>query len=293
MEDLSYIDSSSPTLRQSLADFLRSMGKKEDYQQIGQAIQNTSQLMPSVLESLGRGAIAQVPGTVGDVSQTLRDYFPQTMQSAFNKRKALTTEEILQAVPRINPDYQGSQQHEMVGGLIAPALGKMLKMGAEATKGMKGGLSIEDVSREYRGSHQPPHPESDMAGFFHELDKIMPKDVYTVNGKNWYGSGDKAVDSEWWKPMMQARKNPNFMVEIHRAVPKGVKEINSGDWVTPSKTYANWHGENVLNGDYDIISKKVPAGSLTSEGYPYELGFWDKLPTVERKSIIENELNKL
>jgi hypothetical protein len=122
------------------------MGKKEDYQQIGQAIQNTSQVMPSVLESLARGGIAQVPGTVGDVSQTARDFFPQTMQSTFGNRVAPTTEEILQAVPRINPDYQGSQSHEMVGGLVGPALGKMLKMGAEASKGLKGGLSIEDVS---------------------------------------------------------------------------------------------------------------------------------------------------
>jgi hypothetical protein len=69
------------------------------------------------------------------------------MQSTFGNRVAPTTEEILQAVPRINPDYQGSSQHEMVGGLVAPALAKMLKMGAEASKGLKGGLSIEDVSK--------------------------------------------------------------------------------------------------------------------------------------------------
>jgi hypothetical protein len=145
MED--YIDPSSPTLRQSLADFLRGMTKKEDYQQMGQAIQNTGKLIPSITESLARGAIAQVPGTIGDISQLARDYAPNTMQSTFGNRVAPTTEEILQAVPRINPDYQGSSQHEMVGGLVAPALAKMLKMGAEATKGLKGGLSIEDVSR--------------------------------------------------------------------------------------------------------------------------------------------------
>lgn len=142
MEDLSYIDPSSPTLRQSLADILRGMTKKEDYQQMGQAIQNTGKLIPSITESLARGAIAQVPGTFGDISQLAREYAPNTMQSTFGNRVAPTTEEILQAVPRINPDYQGSSQHEMVGSLTAPALAKMLKMGAEATKGLKGGLSI-------------------------------------------------------------------------------------------------------------------------------------------------------
>ena len=147
MEDLSYIDPSSPTLRQSLADILRGMTKKEDYQQMGQAIQNTGKLIPSITESLARGAIAQVPGTFGDISQLAREYAPNTMQNVFGNRVAPTTEEILQAVPRINPDYQGSSQHEMVGSLTAPALAKMLKMGAEATKGIKGGLSIEDVSK--------------------------------------------------------------------------------------------------------------------------------------------------
>jgi hypothetical protein len=146
MEDLSYIDPSSPTLRQSLANVLRGMTKKEEYQQMGQGIQNTAQVMPSVLESLARGGIAQVPGTVGDISQTAREFFPQTMQSTFGNRQAPTTEEILDYVPRINPNYEGSQSHEMIGGLIGPALGKMLKMGAEASKGLKGGLSIEDVS---------------------------------------------------------------------------------------------------------------------------------------------------
>jgi hypothetical protein len=158
MEDLSYIDPNSPTLRQSLANVLRGMTKKEDYQQMGQAIQNTAQVMPSVLESLARGGIAQVPGTVGDVSQTARDFFPQTMQSTFGNRVAPTTEEILQAVPRINPDYQGSSQHEMVGGLVGPALGKMLKMGAEASKGLKGGLSIENVDRLKVAQHNASLP---------------------------------------------------------------------------------------------------------------------------------------
>jgi hypothetical protein len=118
------------------------MTKKEDWQQVGQGIQNTSKVIPSVLESLGRGAIAQVPGTVGDISSTLRQFAPDTMQSVFGNRQAPTTEEILQAVPRINPDYQGSSQHEMIGSVTAPALAKMLKMGAEASKGMQGGLML-------------------------------------------------------------------------------------------------------------------------------------------------------
>ena len=172
MEDLSYIDPSSPTIRQSLADILRGMTKKEDYQQMGQAIQNTGKLIPSITESLARGAIAQVPGTFGDISQLAREYAPNTMQSTFGNRVAPTTEEILQAIPRINPDYQGSSQHEMVGSLTAPALAKMLKMGAEATKGLKGGLSI--------AYHGTPH---EIQGGF-DLSKVG-----TGEGNQTYGHG--------------------------------------------------------------------------------------------------------
>ena len=158
MEDLSYIDPNSPTLRQSLADFLRGMTKKEDWQQVGQGIQNTGKLIPSITESLARGAIAQVPAIAGDISSTLRQFAPDTMQNVFGNRVAPTTEEILQAVPRINPDYQGSSQHEMVGSLTAPTLAKMLKMGAEASKGLKGGLSIENVDRLKVAQHNASLP---------------------------------------------------------------------------------------------------------------------------------------
>jgi hypothetical protein len=142
---------------------------------------------------------------------------------------------------------------------------------------------------EYRGTHQPPPPGSEMASLFHQMDMIMPKDVYSVKGKQYYGIGDKTIDDDWWKPMMRAKGNPNYEIEVYRAVPKGVTEINSGDWVSPSRKYVEGHGENALKGEYDIISKKVPASTLTSEGYPYELGYFQ--PT--RKDIIEQQIKKI
>jgi len=56
-------------------------------------------------------------------------------------------------------------------------------------------------------------------------------------------------------------------------VPKGVKDINDGDWVSTSKAYAKQHGESTLNGEYDILTKKVKAKTLSTEGYPYEYGY--------------------
>jgi predicted GNAT family acetyltransferase len=133
----------------------------------------------------------------------------------------------------------------------------------------------EIVKESYKGSHTAPNAEN-YGAFLHDLTQIMPKDVYTVKGKSLYGSGDSAIDSEWWRAAMKAKGNPEAEVDIYRAVPKGVKAINHGDWVTTSPTYAKWHGENVLNGEYDIVSKKAKAKHLSSAGDPQEYGYHEK-----------------
>jgi hypothetical protein len=127
-----------------------------------------------------------------------------------------------------------------------------------------------DVS--YRGSHLAPNAER-YGATLDDLGKIMPKDVYSSKGIRLYGSGDDQVDSEWFAAAYKAKGNPDKMIEIYRAVPKGVKDINEGDFVTTSKTYAKNHGESALGGDYDIVSMKVKANTLSSEGYPYEFGY--------------------
>lgn len=125
---------------------------------------------------------------------------------------------------------------------------------------------------EYRGSHTAPNAQV-YGGTLDDLAKIMPADVYSSKGIRLYGIGDPRIDQEWFKAAYLSKGQPDRMVEVYRAVPKGVKDINAGDWVTTSKTYAKNHGENTLNGEYEIISKKVKAKTLSSEGYPYEFGY--------------------
>jgi hypothetical protein len=138
-------DPNEPSLGQTFADLLRGMSKKQSYQELGQGIRNVAKVTPSVVESLGRGALVQLPAFAGDTSQFARQFIPETMQNTFGNRTAPTSEELLAKIPRINPDYQGSQQHEMVGGLVSPAIASILRTGAKVTKGLKGGLSIENV----------------------------------------------------------------------------------------------------------------------------------------------------
>jgi hypothetical protein len=58
----------------------------------------------------------------------------------------------------MTPDYQGSQSHEMVGGILSPAMPFLLRAGAKATKGLKVGLSIEDVDAMKIAQHNAALP---------------------------------------------------------------------------------------------------------------------------------------
>ena len=70
------------------------------------------------------------------------------------------------------------------------------------------------------------------------------------------------------RPLDPVKDKPDAMVTVHRAVPHGVTDINPGDWVTPSKSYAKQHGmhESDPKQDLPVISKKVRAADLRTDG---------------------------
>jgi len=174
----------------------------------------------------------------------------------------------------LHPDYQKIRETAEPAyalGLLAQAAPVL----APLTKGLPVGASIKNVGDDllsYRGSHKAPNAKT-YGATLDDLTKILPEDVYSQQGKQLYGIGDRIIDSEWRTAALKAKGKPDAEIEIYRAVPKGVKEINDGDWVSTSKAYAKSHGENTLNGEYDIISKKVKAKTLSTEGYPYEYGY--------------------
>ena len=124
-------------------------------------------------------------------------------------------------------------------------------------------------ANEYAGTHRPP--DVDNGAPLHDLTgggRIYPDDVYSSDGLRLYGTGDKKSDSESFKVIQKAKNNPDAEVTIYRAVPKdeSVTGINSGDWVTLSKSYAKQHGESTLGGEYQILSQKAKAGELFTNG---------------------------
>lgn len=135
-------------------------------------------------------------------------------------------------------------------------------------------MRIKDLFESYRGQHSAPSPEDNSP--LHDLTDIYGVDIYTSNALRYYGTGDAVSDRESMSVIMKARGNPNMMVTIYRAVPKNVSDINSGDWVTLSKNYANKHGKAWVKGGI-IISKKVAAKTLFTNGDSMnEFGYWSR-----------------
>jgi hypothetical protein len=155
-------DPNEASLGQTYANMLRGFKNPKSWQEIGQGIQNVTQIIPSVTESLGRGSFAPLVGSMGDVRDmrnTIQSYLPKSVQNFSNiaefmasplsktvQQVAPTSQQTLNAIPRINPDYQGSQQHEMVGGLVSPAMPYLLRAGAKATEGLPIGNMTYRVS---------------------------------------------------------------------------------------------------------------------------------------------------
>ena len=150
-------------------------------------------------------------------------------------------------------------------------------------------FAYDDVS--YRSTHSAPGP--DFGATMDDVRGMYPDDFYDGNALRYYGTGDDVADRESLAAVMAVRNDPDGMVTIYRAVPKGVTQINDGDWVTPSLTYARYHGDGPLNGSYDIISIKVPARTVyTNADSIHEWGYYrgtrdidvapDKVVPVER-----------
>lgn len=97
---------------------------------------------------------------------------------------------------------------------------------------------------------------------------------------------------------IEAIKNgeKDVKVKVYRAVPTSVKEgkLRNGDWVTPSKKYADIHGNNRLEGKYRIIEDEVPANQLWWDGNDAnEFGFDDGKDYKYKNAKNNRKLNDL
>lgn len=121
---------------------------------------------------------------------------------------------------------------------------------------------------EYKGGHTAPTRLDDVAKPIFDLKNVYPDDIYSSAATRLYGHGEP-FDIDSVKILQSVKNNPDAEVIVYRAMPKAAgmrREINPGDWVTPSLQYAKDHGENALNGSYVIKRKRAKAKDLFTDG---------------------------
>ena len=140
---------------------------------------------------------------------------------------------------------------------------------------------------DYVGQHRAPTRDAGAPAFSLAGD-IYPDDIYSSKAVQYYGTGSDAMDRQTMGLLQSLRGKPDADVTIYRAVPKGVDNLNAGDWVTVSKQYAEDHGESALGGDFDIIEKKVKAKDIFTNGDSiHEFGYDPATPAQEAPMEID------
>jgi len=151
--------------------------------------------------------------------------------------------------------------------------------------------SPKDVS--FRGGHTAPvrdgysAPLHDLAG-----SGLYPADIYDKKTQaRYYGSAQPDIDNQAFDAINATKGNPDAEVTIYRAVPKdSPSDINSGDWVTTSKSYAEQHGD--FDDDWQILSAKVKAGDLFTDGNSAHEYGWNPAQTFDPSTADISHLSK-
>jgi hypothetical protein len=134
---------------------------------------------------------------------------------------------------------------------------------------------------DYRGEHQGP--DTDYGAPMHDVGSMMPD--YSQHPE--YYRTYEPYDHESESKILKAQGKPDLSVSAYRALPWSAMgkvkypadqygpagsftaaPLNTGDWVTPSYSYANEHG-NAVFGDHTpwtVVHRKVKAKDLYTDG---------------------------
>ncbi len=127
----------------------------------------------------------------------------------------------------------------------------------------------QEFSDSYRMSHRPPSSGTAMHEAHHVYPDIHEHPEYYLTK---HDSQERRVANETMRALTTTKGKPDASVTMYRAVPKHVTQIHPGDWVTPSRTYAQQHAAG--EGDFHVISGSAKAKHLLASGdHPPEFGY--------------------
>ncbi len=131
---------------------------------------------------------------------------------------------------------------------------------------------------DWRMSHRAPNRNSGVT-----IDKA--DEVYGGDGSirspwayRYYGEG-RPYDVKAIMALSKAWKDPDGSLKVYRAVPTDVEDgrLRNGDWVSPTREYAQEHGERYFEDGFRILEQNVPVKHLYVDGnsiheYGYDNG---------------------
>lgn len=78
---------------------------------------------------------------------------------------------------------------------------------------------------------------------------------------------DYEAEQTVWRAVERLKGKPRHVIKMYRAVPEGSGgSIEPGDWITPSKRYAEQHAERSIEGPYEIVEKTVMSNDVYTSG---------------------------
>lgn len=113
----------------------------------------------------------------------------------------------------------------------------------------------------YRIMHQAPTEGIPL----HHAEEAFP-DIHQHS--EYYRTHEPQMDNRSLSVINKTRNKPDARVTVYRTVPHGVRTINTGDWVTPSKEYAQQEGRHSTDPakDQPVIHATVKAQHLYTDG---------------------------
>lgn len=136
---------------------------------------------------------------------------------------------------------------------------KMQKTKENLKAEVKYSMQESEIDISYRIDHQPSK-----MGLGYDLTSEGMVDNSIYSNPEWYADMKDKSYRESFQTLSKIRNNPEAEVTIYRATP--ATTINVGDWITLSKTYAQDHLERSLDGQGNIIQKKVKAKDIQWAG---------------------------
>jgi len=173
----------------------------------------------------------------------------------------------------------GSSDPVADAGLLRQGNGKqtVTKRTVEGEARDERGRWAADAGGDYRGQHVAP--DATTGSPMHDLTSgaaPLPTDIYDKkNQLQYFGTGTDQSDRESFAAVNRVHGDPTAMVQVHRALPNDSSAINPGDWVTPSRHYAEGHLDSALRGEGHVESKQVRAGDLYTNGDSINEFGWD------------------